>query len=121
MQSRRPRGTVRTVKARSVKEERSQALGVTFRLAYRTAGRADFGGVVAILQRKRRSPVAKGKRAKAKHHDPAVEMLDQLRRLIMLQLVVSGVKAKDIATVLGVNKSVISGIIPARAISKQKV
>lgn len=62
--------------------------------------------------------MAKRRRAKSKHQDPTVEMLDQLRRLIMLQLVVSGVKAKDIATVLGVNKSVISGIIPARAIKK---
>ena len=62
--------------------------------------------------------MAKRKRAKIKHQDPVVEMLDQVRRLIMLQLVVSGVQAKDIATVLGVDKSVISGIVPARAITK---
>lgn len=55
---------------------------------------------------------------KQRPEDPVVKQLDEIRRLLMLQLVVSGVKAKDIATVLGVNKSVISGIVPARAISK---
>jgi hypothetical protein len=59
--------------------------------------------------------VAKGK-ARAKHVDPVVDQLDQIKRLIMLQLLMSGVKATQIAKALGVNKSVISGIIPIRSI-----
>jgi transposase len=63
--------------------------------------------------------MAKKKRAKAKHEDPVVEQLDQLKRLVMLQMVVSGVQANQIAKVLGVSKSVISGIVPARLLKKR--
>ncbi len=62
--------------------------------------------------------MARRKRTKPKHEDPVVQQLDHLKRLMMLQLVVSGVKAKDIAKVLGVTNSAISAIIPARTIQK---
>jgi hypothetical protein len=62
----------------------------------------------------------KRKRRKPRNNDPVVQHLDEIRRLLMLQLVVSGVQAKDIAVVLGVNKSAISGIVPARAVRKLK-
>lgn len=62
--------------------------------------------------------MARRRRIRVKHQDPTVEMLDQVRRLMMLQLVVSGVQAKDIARVLGIDKSDVSRIVPARAIKK---
>lgn len=63
--------------------------------------------------------MAKGKSSRPKHKDPAVELLDQLKRLMMLHLVVLGVQAKDIARVLGIDKSDVSRIVPARAIKKR--
>lgn len=63
--------------------------------------------------------MASRKRAQARHEDPVVEQLDQIKRLLMLGLIVSGIQAKDIATVLGVHKSTISGLVPARAIKKR--
>jgi hypothetical protein len=67
----------------------------------------------AVINREAR--VAKGK-ARAKQVDPVVDQLDQIKRLIMLQLLMSGVKANQIAKALGVAKSVISGIMPIRSI-----
>lgn len=63
--------------------------------------------------------MARRKRAQPQHEDPVVEQLDQIKRLLMLELIVSGIQAKDIATVLGVGKSTISGLVPARAIKKR--
>jgi hypothetical protein len=40
------------------------------------------------------------KRTKQKHEDPVVERLDEIRQLLMLQLVVSGVQAKEIVAAL---------------------
>ena len=55
---------------------------------------------------------------KLEGNEALLEQLDHIKRLLMLNLIVSGVKAKDIATVLGVTKSTVSKIIPARAIGK---
>lgn len=63
--------------------------------------------------------MAKRKRAKSTHEDPVVEQLDQLKRLVMLQMIASGIQANQIAKVLGVSKSVISGIVPARMIKRR--
>jgi len=65
--------------------------------------------------------MARRKRAKAKHEDPVVEQLDQLKRLVILQMIVSGVQANQIAKVLGVSNSVISGIVPARMVKKRGI
>jgi predicted transcriptional regulator len=43
-----------------------------------------------------------------------VKELEAIKRLLMLQLIASGVQANDIALALGVNKSVISEILPVR-------
>ena len=54
----------------------------------------------------------------AKHADPVVEQLDQIKRLLMLQLLASGVEAQTIGKVLGLAKSQMSDIIPARSVMK---
>ena len=46
--------------------------------------------------------------------DPVVGELDSIKRLMVLQLITSGVQAKDIATALGVDQSAISRLVPAR-------
>ena len=62
--------------------------------------------------------MAKGKPRRQKPTDPILDQLDQIKRLIMLQLIASGVKAKDIALVLEVDNSVVSRIVPARLLKK---
>lgn len=47
-----------------------------------------------------------------------VELLEDIKRLLILDLVAKGVQAKDIAEVLGVAKSTIAGIVSARKIRK---
>ncbi len=42
--------------------------------------------------------------------------LDAIKRLLILQLIVSGVRAADIADALGVHSSVISRLVPARKV-----
>jgi DNA-binding NarL/FixJ family response regulator len=64
--------------------------------------------------------VAKAKKKRAKQEDPVVGQLDDIKRLIMLQLIHSGVQANQIATVLDVTKSTISGMVPARIIKKRE-
>lgn len=68
---------------------------------------------VTVAKKKQRS-------RKTKHEDPSVDQLDQIRKLLILQLVSSGVQANHIALVLGVGKSAISEIVPARLIKKGK-
>jgi hypothetical protein len=60
------------------------------------------------------------KKPSGKHADPVVEQLDQVKRLIMLQLLASGVEAQDIGKVLGVSKQRMSGIIPVRSLKALK-
>lgn len=62
---------------------------------------------------------AKRKAGKLKG-DPVASELDAIKRLLMLQLVSSGVKPVDIAKILDVPKSVISGMIPVRRLSLPK-
>jgi hypothetical protein len=59
------------------------------------------------------------KRKTKKSNDPVTERLDQIKKLMMLQLISSGVQANTIATVLGVTKSNISAMVPARAVKKR--
>lgn len=62
--------------------------------------------------------MARKKRVR-KHADPVVEQLDQIKRLLMVQLVTSGVQAKAVAAVLGMDKSDFSKIVPARIVKKK--
>jgi hypothetical protein len=61
--------------------------------------------------------VKKKKPGNAGSNDVLLRGLDQLKRLLMLQLVASGVKPVDIALTLGVAKSAMSGMIPVRKLS----
>lgn len=53
--------------------------------------------------------------------DPIAKELDAIKRLLVLQLLTSGVQATEIARALGVDKSVVSRLVPARAIKKRNV
>jgi len=48
-----------------------------------------------------------------------LEPMEEVKRLLILALVHSGVQAKDIADVLGVDKSAISRIVPSRQVKKK--
>jgi hypothetical protein len=48
--------------------------------------------------------------------DPVVSNLEDIKRLLMLQLIVGGVQAQTVGKVLGISKQSVSGIIPARAL-----
>ena len=50
----------------------------------------------------------------------STDLLEDIKKLLILDLVTRGVQAKDIAAVLGVSKGTISGIVPARQIKKSK-
>jgi len=47
-----------------------------------------------------------------------IELLEDIKKLLILDLIVRDVQAKDIAKVLNVNKSTITRIVPARRIKK---
>jgi len=47
-----------------------------------------------------------------------VALLEDIKRLIILDLIAKGVQANNIADVLGVAKSTIAGIISARKVKK---
>lgn len=52
--------------------------------------------------------------------DPVVSNLEDIKRLLMLQLIAAGVQAQTVGKALGVSKQTVSGMIPARAL-KTKV
>jgi len=60
----------------------------------------------------------KKKGKKAATLDDLLYEMGQVRKLLVLQLVISGVQTKDIATALGVDKSVVSRMVPTRKIRK---
>ncbi len=49
----------------------------------------------------------------------AVDLLEDIKRLLILQLMASGVGATQIATALGVNKSTVSRLVPMRAVQRR--
>ena len=51
--------------------------------------------------------------------DPVAAELDAIKRLLVLQLITSGIQAKDIAAALGVDQSVVSRLVPARKVKKR--
>lgn len=48
--------------------------------------------------------------------DKNTQLLEDIKKLLVLDLIVRGVQAKDIAQVLGVDKSTITRIVPSRKI-----
>jgi len=59
----------------------------------------------------------KGKTRK-RNGDPVVDELNAIKRLLILQLITSGVQAKRIASALGVHESVISRLVPTRKLKR---
>ena len=49
---------------------------------------------------------------------PEVKELDAIKRLLILQLITSGIQSVDIAQALGVSKSVVTGLVPARKVKR---
>ncbi len=52
--------------------------------------------------------------------DPVADELGAVKRLLVLQLITSGVQAKDIAAALGVDQSVVSRLVPTRKVKKRR-
>ena len=50
--------------------------------------------------------------------DPVVDELVAIKRLLVLQLITSGVQATSIASALGVNKSSVSRLVPTRKVKR---
>jgi predicted transcriptional regulator len=49
---------------------------------------------------------------------PAAQELEAIKRLLILQLISSGVQSTTIATTLGVSNSAITRMVPARKVKK---
>ncbi|MDO8477702.1 MAG: hypothetical protein Q7W02_16180 [Candidatus Rokubacteria bacterium] len=63
--------------------------------------------------------MAPKRKARRRNNDPVADELDSIKRLLVLQLITSGVQAMDIASALGVDKSVVSRLVPARKVKKR--
>ena len=51
--------------------------------------------------------------------DPLARELEAIKKLLILQLVTTGVEAQDIGKVLGLGKSDMSRLVPTRKIKKK--
>ncbi len=51
--------------------------------------------------------------------DPVAKELDAIKRLLVLQLLTSGVQASAVARAMGVANSVVSRLVPARQVKKK--
>jgi predicted transcriptional regulator len=60
------------------------------------------------------------KHKKRGQNDPVAGELDAIKRLLVLQLITSGVQGAQIASALGVDKSVVSRLVPTRKVKKPK-
>ncbi len=65
--------------------------------------------------RKRR----KGTSTRKGTSDPVATELDSIKRLLVLQLITSGVQTTAIANALKVSKSVVSRLVPARKVKRR--
>ena len=63
--------------------------------------------------------MAATRKTKRQKGDPVADELGSIKRLLVLQLITSGVQAKDIASALGVDQSVVSRLVPARKVKKR--
>jgi DNA-binding NarL/FixJ family response regulator len=52
--------------------------------------------------------------------DPSLDELKAIKKLLVLQLMMSGIQTTDIATALGVSKGTISKLVPLRKVKRQK-
>ena len=50
--------------------------------------------------------------------DPIIDELVAIKRLLVLQLITSGVQATSIASALGVDKSSVSHLVPTRKVKR---
>jgi predicted transcriptional regulator len=50
--------------------------------------------------------------------DPIVDELEAIKRLLILQLITSGVKGRDVASILGVHESVVSRLSGKRKVKR---
>ena len=62
--------------------------------------------------------MATKRKSKKQTGDPIGDGLDAIKRLLVLQLITSGVQATHIASALGVDQSVISRMVPARKVKR---
>lgn len=52
--------------------------------------------------------------------DKFIKILEEIKKLLILDLITKGIQGKDIAQVLGVDKSTITRIVPSRKIKISK-
>ncbi len=64
--------------------------------------------------------MAAKRKARKQKSDLASDELNSIKRLLILQLITSGVQAKDVASALGVSQSSVSGLVAARRVKKPK-
>jgi len=63
--------------------------------------------------------MAAKRKPRGQRSDPVADELNAIKRLLVLQLVTSGVQASRIGTVLGVDRSVVSRMVPAQKVKKR--
>ena len=63
--------------------------------------------------------MAAKRKARRPKGDPVADELGSIKRLLVLQLITSGIQAKDIASALGVDQSVVSRLVPSRKLKKR--
>jgi len=51
--------------------------------------------------------------------DPVADELNAIKRLLVLQLLTSGIQATVVASALGVDKSVVSRLVPSRKVKRR--
>ncbi len=49
----------------------------------------------------------------------SIKLLEDIKKLLILDLIRQGVQGKDIAAILGVNPAIISRMVPVRQIKKK--
>jgi predicted transcriptional regulator len=59
------------------------------------------------------------RKSKKTKSDPVAAELGAIKRLLVLQLITSGVQTTKIASALGVNQSSISRLVPARKVKRR--
>jgi predicted transcriptional regulator len=59
------------------------------------------------------------RKARKPKGDLVADELVSIKRLLVLQLITSGVQAKDIASTLGVDQSVVSRLVPSRKVKRR--
>lgn len=62
--------------------------------------------------------MSKGKKLSKQSNDPVVKELEAIKRLLVLQLITSGVQSTHIAASLGVDVSTISRLVSMRRVKR---